>query len=103
MCDSVTNYMMNAMPYIGKATNTNGLLQGEYYLKKLSRLIHGTNRNITCDNWFTSIPATKSLLLGPYKLTVVGTVRLNKQEISEELKNTQKWVYLCSVSMEVEP
>lgn len=89
MCDSGTNYMVNAMPYIGKATNTDGLPLGEYYLKELSRPIHGTNRNITCDNWFTSIPVAKSLLLEPYKLTVVGTVRSNKREIPEELKNTR--------------
>jgi len=44
---------------------------------------------ITCDNWFTSIPAAKSLLLEPYKLTVVGTVRSNKREIPEELKNSR--------------
>lgn len=89
MSDSGTNYMINAMPYIGKATNTNGLPQGEYYLKELSRPIHGTNRNITCDNWFTSIPVSKSLLAEPYKLTIVGTVRSNKREIPEELKNTR--------------
>lgn len=89
MCDTGTNYMINAIPYIGKATNTNGLPQGQYYLTELSRPIHGTNRNITCDNWFTSIPAAKSLLLEPYKLTIVGTIRLNKREIPEELKNTR--------------
>ncbi|XP_055920499.1 piggyBac transposable element-derived protein 4-like [Eupeodes corollae] len=89
MCDSGTSYMLNAMPYIGRATNTNGLPQGEYYLKELSRPVHGTNRNITCDNWFTSIPATKSMLLAPYKLTIVGTVRSNKREIPEQLKNTR--------------
>ncbi|CAB3262494.1 unnamed protein product [Arctia plantaginis] len=89
MNDSGTNYMINAMPYTGKTTNTNGLPQGEYYLKELSRPIHGTNRNITCDNWFTSIPVSESLLAEPYKLTIVGTVRSNKREIPEELKNTR--------------
>lgn len=89
MCDNGTKYMLNAMPYIGRATNTNGLPQGEYYIKELSRPIHGTNRNITCDNWFTSVPLAKSLLLEPYKLTLVGTIRSNKREIPEELKNTR--------------
>lgn len=41
MCDSGTKYMINAMPYIGKATNTNGLPLGEYYVKELSQPIHG--------------------------------------------------------------
>ncbi|CAB3231975.1 unnamed protein product [Arctia plantaginis] len=89
MKDSGTNYMINAMPYTGKTTNTNGLPQGEYYLKELSRPIHGTNRNIKCDNWFTSIPVSESLLAEPYKLTIVGAVRSNKREIPEALKNTR--------------
>lgn len=89
LCDSGTKYMLNAMPYIGRATNTNGLPQGEYYVKELSRPLHGTNRNITCDNWFTSVPLAKSLLQEPYKLTLVGTIRSNKREIPEELKNTR--------------
>ncbi|CAK1596514.1 unnamed protein product [Parnassius mnemosyne] len=89
LCDSGTKYMLNAMPYIGRATNTNGMPQGEFYVKELSRPLHGTNRNITCDNWFTSVPLAKSLLQEPYKLTLVGTLRSNKREIPEELKNTR--------------
>ncbi|GBP63866.1 PiggyBac transposable element-derived protein 4 [Eumeta japonica] len=89
MCDSGTKYMINAMPYIGKATNTNGLPQGEYYVKELSKPVHGTNRNITCDNWFTSVPLAKTLLQDPYKLTLVGTIRSNKREIPEQMKNTR--------------
>lgn len=89
LCDSGTKYMLNAVPYIGRATNTNGLPQGEYYVKELSRPLYGTNRNITCDNWFTSVPLAKSLLQAPYKLTLVGTIRSNKREIPEELKNTR--------------
>ena len=62
MCDSGTKYMINAMPYIGKATNTNGIPQGEFYVKELSKPLHDSNRNITCDNWFNSVPLAKSLL-----------------------------------------
>lgn len=89
MCDTGSKYMIDAMPYIGKATKTNGLPQGEFYVKELSRSLHGSNRNITCDNWFTSVPLAKSLLLQPYNLTLVGTIRSNKREIPEEMKNTR--------------
>lgn len=89
MCDSGTKYMINGMPYIGKATNTNGIPQGEFYVKELSKSVHGTNRNITCDNWFTSVPLAKSLLQEPYKLTLVGTIRSNKREIPDQMKNTR--------------
>ncbi|CAK1594957.1 unnamed protein product [Parnassius mnemosyne] len=90
MCDNGTKYMVNALPYIGRATDTGGLPQGEYYLKELSRPIHGTNRNVTCDNWFTSVSLAKALLAEPYKLTIVGTLRSNKREIPQEMKNTRR-------------
>lgn len=89
MCDSGTYYMIDAIPYLGKGTNTGGLPSGEYFVKELTHTIRGSNRNVTTDNWFTSIPLAKSLLLEPYKLTIVGTLRANKREIPEELKNNR--------------
>lgn len=81
------------MPYLGRGTETNGVLAserlGEYYVKELTKPVHGSCRNITCDNWFTSIPFAQSLLQEPYKLTLVGTIRSNKREIPEELKNSR--------------
>lgn len=65
------------------------LPHGEYYVKELTKPLHGTNRNVTCDNWFTSVPLAKSLLREPYKLTLVGTIRSNKREIPEQMKNTR--------------
>lgn len=89
MCDSGTKYMVNGMPYLGRGTQTNGVPLGEYYVKELSKPLYGSCRNITCDNWFTSIPLAKNLLQEPYKLTIVGTVRSNKREIPEEMKNSR--------------
>lgn len=88
-CDSATRYMIDAMPYLGKCTQTNGLPLGEFYVKELTKAFHGSNRNVTCDNWFTSVPLVKSLLRQPYNLTLVGTIRSNKREIPEELKNSR--------------
>ncbi|GBP63724.1 PiggyBac transposable element-derived protein 4 [Eumeta japonica] len=89
ICDSGTKYMINSTPYLGKGTNTGGLPLGEYFVKELTRSIHGTNRNVTMDNWFTSVPLAKQLLMQPYKLTLVGTLRANKKEIPEEMKNSR--------------
>lgn len=85
-CDSATRYMVDAMPYLGKCTQTNGLPLGEFYVKELTKTVHGSNRNVTCDNWFTSVPLAKILLRQPYNLTLVGTIRSNKREIPDELK-----------------
>lgn len=89
MCDATSKYMINADPYLGRSTNTGGLPLGEFYVKKLSQTIHGSNRNITCDSWFTSIPLTKSLLPQPYNLTLVGSIRSDKREIPEQLMNSR--------------
>lgn len=48
--------------------------------------IEGTNRNVTGDNWFTSIPMTEELL-DAKKLTYVGTIRHNKREIPLQFKS----------------
>ncbi|XP_026330081.1 piggyBac transposable element-derived protein 4-like [Hyposmocoma kahamanoa] len=87
MCDSGTRYMIDAMPYLGKRTHTGDVPLGEYVVKEFTRSIRGSNRNVTTDNWFTSVPLAKNLLQQPYKLTIVGTLRANKTEIPEEMKN----------------
>lgn len=89
ICDASTKYMVDAIPYLGKSTKTSGMALGEFYVKELTKTVHGTNRNITCDNWFTSVPLAKSLLKTPYNLTLVGTIRSNKREIPEEVKNSR--------------
>ncbi|XP_071055485.1 piggyBac transposable element-derived protein 4-like [Onthophagus taurus] len=80
MCDSRTYYMISAIPYIGKNTNPTNESVPMYLVKELSKSIHGTNRNITMDNWFTSVPLAKEMLSSK-GLTIVGTIRHNKREI----------------------
>lgn len=65
ICDSSTKYMVDAIPYLGKSTKTNGLPLGEFYVKELTKSVHRANRNITRDNWFTSISLAKNLLQTP--------------------------------------
>ncbi|KAG5862384.1 hypothetical protein JTB14_007490 [Gonioctena quinquepunctata] len=84
LCDSATKYMSDASPYLGKKTETNGLPLADSYVKELTKSIHGTNRNVTMDNWFTSVPLVDELLQSPYKLTMIGTIRKNEKEITKE-------------------
>ncbi|XP_022207389.2 uncharacterized protein LOC111064037 [Nilaparvata lugens] len=86
LCDVKTKYLINGIPYLGKDSNPSGLPLGAYYTKELTKTIHGTNRNVTMDNWFTSIPLAKDML-SSHQLTIVGTLRSNKKKIPPEMSN----------------
>ncbi|GFQ83135.1 hypothetical protein TNCT_176521 [Trichonephila clavata] len=55
------------------------------FVEELARSIRRYNRNITMDNWFTSIPLDEKLLKIPLNFTVVVTIRENKRENPPEL------------------
>lgn len=57
-------------------------------VKRLCSLIDRSGRNITCDNFFTSIPLVDSLMRD-HKLSVIGTIRKNKRELPNEFTNVK--------------
>lgn len=59
--NSVTHYMYNAIPYVGTVDKNAAEAVPSYYVRKLTEPIYNTGRNITCDNWFTSIPICDTL------------------------------------------
>lgn len=83
MVDSKTFYLLAFEIYSGKQP------EGPYQVsnsaidivKRLVQSIKGTGRNITTDNWYTSVKLATQLLDPSYKLTLVGTVNKNKPEI----------------------
>lgn len=77
--DARTSYMVNAIPYCGKVDTRNEPVPS-YYVRRLAEPIMGTNRNITVDNWFSSVPLFEKMLID-HKLTMIGTLRKNKREI----------------------
>ncbi|XP_043529513.1 piggyBac transposable element-derived protein 4-like isoform X2 [Frieseomelitta varia] len=54
---------------------------------RLVQHIEGSGRNVTGDNWFSSIPLAKCLL--DKKLSYVGTIRKNKKELPKEFVTTK--------------
>lgn len=80
MNDSKTNYMITAIPYVGKVQTENNEAVPTFYVRKLTEPIHKTNRNVTTDNWFSSVPLFEMMSV-KYGLTMVGTLRKNKAEV----------------------
>lgn len=72
--------MVTAIPYIGKENRATNKTVPDNYVKKLTEPIHGTRRNLTRCNWFTSILLFDKML-ADYNLTIVGTLRKKKREI----------------------
>ncbi|XP_030758011.1 uncharacterized protein LOC115883741 [Sitophilus oryzae] len=90
LVDASTTYCTNLEVYVGQQP------EGPYKVKNdafsiVSRLVEpisGLNRNLTCDNWFTSIALINSLLQ-EHKITFVGTLKKNKRELPPEFVNTR--------------
>nr|CAI5869771.1 unnamed protein product [Callosobruchus analis] len=43
VCDTASKYMLNAAPYLGKKTNTEGLTLAEYFVKSTTRIVSKLN------------------------------------------------------------
>lgn len=84
--DARTFYMFTAEPYVGRVTTESGESVPSYYIRKLSEPLHGSRRNITCDNWFSSVPIFQKMLR-EHSITMVGTLRKNKREIPIDFRH----------------
>lgn len=85
MVDASTYYLLDAIPYTGKGSSPPTEPAASYFVKHLVQSIENTNRNVTFDNWFTSIPLVSDLR--KKGLTVVGTIRKNKIELPAPFLN----------------
>lgn len=84
LVDAKTFYTSNMEVYVGKQPEGQFAVEntGKAVVERLIEPIVNTGRNVTMDNWFTSLPLCQSLL--EKKLTVVGTIKKNKREIPKE-------------------
>lgn len=101
MADSKTSYLYDAYIYTGQGSDGIGLTRQEQELSKptqsvirLTKEIQKTNRNVTADNWFSSIDTAEELI--KRGLTFVGTMKKDKKIIpSEFLADKQRQVMSC--------
>ncbi|GLD46315.1 piggyBac transposable element-derived protein 4-like protein [Lates japonicus] len=88
--DVHSKYLLEGIPYLGKQVTQpqGGQSLGHYFTKELTKQYHQTNRNVTTDNWFTSVPLAIDLL-EICGMTLVGTVKANKREIPHVMKENR--------------
>ena len=90
LVDCRMRYTVNLEVYCGKQPKGPFDLSnaGKDVVMRISKPILGTGRNITGDNWFSSVPLVQALL--EKKTTYVGTLRQNKIEIPYEFLPQKK-------------
>lgn len=86
-CDRKSYYMISSITFAGKDSTPKGIPVAEYYALQLSTSICNTNRNITYDNWFTSIPVAQKPL--EKNVTTVGTLIKYQTEIPSHFTETK--------------
>jgi len=79
ICDAENSYPLTGQLYTGKSSEGREKNVGERVVKDLVAPYKGSGRNITMDNYFTTLPLAKSLL--SWNLTIVGTLKKNKAYI----------------------
>jgi hypothetical protein len=90
LCVDVNSYyVLNGFPYVGRQPNQERQTQiGASVVLELLQPLYGSNKNVTIDNFFTSVPLAKELQMK--NLTLIGTLRKNKPEIPMEFQSNKK-------------
>jgi Transposase IS4 len=95
-CDSGNSFPLKGEVYVGQqpgaGANNNKVID---LVKRLVRPWMNTGRNITMDNYFTSIELANDLLA--VRTTIVGTVRKNRRDIPAEMQASRKRVEKSSI------
>lgn len=88
LADAKMFYTLNMEVYVGKQPQNSPfqVSNSQDVVCRMVEPISGTRRNITTDNWFTSIELCTKLQ-AEHKLTLLGTIRKNKRQIPSEFVN----------------
>jgi hypothetical protein len=82
LSDAHNYYIYNLLFYCGRDEQRNIPL-GEYVVKTLCEPLKNSGRNITCDNFFTSLPLLRQL--HSWNLTLVGTIKGSRREVPNDI------------------
>ena len=66
-----------------KREERGGIPLAESVMLKLTDKTKGEGYNVTCDNFFSSLPVAEKLVRN--KISIVGTIRKNRRELSSQM------------------
>ena len=90
--DVQTKYMLHSFPYLGKDdSRPAGIALGEHVVLRLTEPYRKTGRNVTTDNFFTSVNLAKALR--QKGISIVGTVNRIRKDIPQEIKKVKEDLY----------
>ena len=85
LCDASLPYVSNARIYVGRQPGSEPEKNlGHNVVADLTSPLQGSGRNVSMENYFTSVPLAKTML--QHNLTIVGTMRKCKREFPECMK-----------------
>lgn len=85
--DSKNAYTYNIQIYLGKQGHLPEVGLAKRVVLDLCRPLFGSGRNVTVDNYFSSVPLAKELLL--HRMSILGTMRINKPEIPDTMRSSR--------------
>lgn len=90
--DAKSKYLVNGFPYLGKdVQRPSNVPLSEYVVLRLVEPYMGKGRNVTTDNFFTSINLAKKLAVR--NTTLVGTVNRIRREVPNPIKTSRECRY----------
>uniref|UniRef100_A0A8C1ZSM4 PiggyBac transposable element-derived protein domain-containing protein n=2 Tax=Cyprinoidei TaxID=30727 RepID=A0A8C1ZSM4_CYPCA len=88
-CDLKSKYICNVLPYLGKdPSRPSGERLSENVVMRLMEPFLDKGRNVTTDNFFTSLSLAHKLL--SRKTTILGTVNKIRREIPQSARHTDR-------------
>uniref|UniRef100_A0A3Q4HYJ5 PiggyBac transposable element-derived protein domain-containing protein n=1 Tax=Neolamprologus brichardi TaxID=32507 RepID=A0A3Q4HYJ5_NEOBR len=88
-CDLKSKYICNVFPYLGKDPNRpSGERMSDNVVMRLMEPFLDKGRNVTTDNFFTSLSLAQKLLRR--KTTILGTVNKIRREIPQSARQTDR-------------
>ena len=94
--DVDTKYMLHSIPYLGKDdSRPAGVKLGEHVVLQLIEPYRKTGRNVTTDNFFTSVNLAKTLR--QQGISIVGTVNRIRKEIPQEIKKMKEDLFTTKI------